>query len=67
MPYVTDEYGLERLICPNCGGMCHTEYVDIGVGQERVEPWACDGCGWEESVPDIDGALDEYDDEDDIL
>lgn len=44
--YIKDRNGFERLICPQCGGHCDAEFVDIGVGNQRVEPWHCPACLW---------------------
>jgi hypothetical protein len=33
--------------CPNCGGECWRDEVDIGVGTMHG-PWRCDGCDWYE-------------------
>lgn len=38
--------------CPKCGGTCHRDSVDIGVGVQHG-PYGCEECGWSES--------DEYD------
>ncbi len=46
--------GLEFLVCPECGWICDAEYVDIGVGNQRIEPWHCPECGWIEETVDID-------------
>lgn len=48
--YVTHN-GLEYALCPLCGERTDAEYVDIGVGYQRVEPWHCQPCGWVESMP----------------
>lgn len=42
---------LEYALCPMCGERTDAEYVDIGVGNQRVEPWHCQACGWVEPVP----------------
>ena len=44
--------GLEFALCPMCGERTDAEYVDIGVGNERCEPWSCHACGWIEPVLD---------------
>jgi hypothetical protein len=33
--------------CPNCGGECDRDEVDIGVGVQGG-PWGCPDCGWVE-------------------
>lgn len=33
--------------CPSCGGMCHRDSADIGVGVV-YGPWGCPECGWSE-------------------
>lgn len=48
--------------CPKCGTKCEAEHVDIGVGNQRVEPWGCPACHWVE--PTVE---DEFDMEDDII
>lgn len=30
--------------CPYCGGRCHAEYCDIGVGWQQVTPHVCEKC-----------------------
>lgn len=35
--------------CPQCGGRCFAEFVDVGVGFVQVEPYSCTSCGWTES------------------
>jgi hypothetical protein len=32
------------MLCPFCGTTAEAEYVDIGVGDERVTPWGCPEC-----------------------
>lgn len=45
---------MDELDCPNCGAACEAEFVDIGVGEQRVEPWYCPSCHWIEPQPDDD-------------
>ena len=33
--------------CPECGGSCWRDEVDIGVGIQ-CGPWRCEECGWYE-------------------
>lgn len=35
-------------LCPVCGGPATAEYVDIGVGEQRVSPYSCHTCEWVE-------------------
>ena len=35
--------------CPECGRELQADFVDNGVGNQRVGPWWCD-CGWFEDV-----------------
>ena len=41
-------------LCPVCREPVEAEFVDIGVGMERVTPYACPppGCGWVEPYGD---------------
>lgn len=39
--------------CPECGADCDADFVDNGVGTERVGPWRCEACGWVEEPPDV--------------
>lgn len=34
--------------CPQCGGECEAEFVDIGVGMQQVTPYGCVDCEWYE-------------------
>lgn len=34
--------------CPHCGEAAEAEFVDIGVGEQRVTPWYCAPCQWTE-------------------
>jgi hypothetical protein len=33
--------------CPKCGGVCHSEWVDVGFGpySAQVGPYICGSCG----------------------
>ena len=42
--------------CPQCGGACDRDSVDIGVGVQHG-PWRCDDCGWYEGN-EVDAAFD---------
>lgn len=37
------------MICPQCGGDCVRDEVDIGVGIQGG-PWGCPDCHWVEDV-----------------
>lgn len=34
--------------CPNCGGECERDMVDVGVGEMPSGPWGCPECQWVE-------------------
>ena len=40
--------------CPECGAKCEAEMVDIGVGEQRIEPWHCPACHWTEPADEFD-------------
>lgn len=49
--------GAEVDDCPFCGSTdLHAEYVDIGVGEQRVTPYQCAGCGAREFYSSDDRA-----------
>lgn len=35
--------------CPICGQPCEADFVDIGVGEQRISPYRCQPCQWVES------------------
>ena len=37
--------------CPECGAICEADFVDNGVGNQRVSPWRCPECHWIEPTP----------------
>lgn len=48
--------------CPMCGAKCEAEFVDIGVGEQRVTPWGCLSCHWTEpALEDFNTEYDEFD------
>ncbi len=47
--------------CPRCGGLCHRDSVDIGVGVVHG-PYGCEECAWsEDPAYDLSGGKDPVD------
>ena len=42
--------------CPECGGSCWRDEVDIGVGTQ-YGPWRCEECAWYEGH-EVDAQID---------
>lgn len=42
------------MLCPICGKPCEADFVDNGVGNERVGPYRCEPCQWVESPVEFD-------------
>lgn len=40
--------------CPHCGHECEADFVDIGVGEQRVGLYHCAVCLWVEEDPEAD-------------
>lgn len=39
---------MKPLTCPDCGGECERDMVDVGVGSVPAGPWCCPDCHWVE-------------------
>lgn len=44
------------MLCPHCGRPCEADFVDNGVGNERVGPYRCEPCDWVEPSIEMDAA-----------
>jgi len=46
--------------CLKCGQPAYADFIDIGVGEQRISPYRCEACGWiEEADPlGLDGLAD---------
>lgn len=44
--------------CPVCGKPCEADFVDNGVGMERVGPYRCNDCKWVEPSIEFDAMTD---------
>jgi hypothetical protein len=41
------------MTCPQCGGLCDRDEVDVGPGSVPVGLWGCGECQWVEGQPSV--------------
>jgi ssDNA-binding Zn-finger/Zn-ribbon topoisomerase 1 len=60
MATTSEKPGEAGVKCPNCGQDAEADFVDIGVGEQRVSPWGCPHCHWIENTS-VDEFIDDFD------